>query len=241
VGQAVVDKRDKLPTKSTSADVDAFLAKVAGLPTVKASGSRGRLIFAMDATASRKPSWDVACDIQAEMFKEAAALGGIDIQLCYYRGFDEFFASVWYGNSAALLKQMSGVHCAGGVTQIKRVFEHALRESRLHKINALVFVGDCMEEDVDQLCDLGGRLGILGVPAFLFHEGVDPVAKRTFTELARLTKGAYCPFDASSASQLSDLLAAVAVYAAGGRKALAHFGKGKGGLVRQLTDQLAKT
>ena len=237
----MVDKRDKLPTKSTSAEVDAFLAKVAGMPTVKASGLRGRLMFAMDATASREPSWDVACDIQAEMFKETATLGGLDIQLCYYRGFREFFASSWFNNSAELLKQMTGVHCAGGVTQIKRVFEHALKESRRDKINALVFVGDCMEEDVDQLCDLGGRLGILGVPAFLFHEGVDPVAKRTFTELARLTKGAYCPFDASSASQLRDLLGAVAVYAAGGRTALAHFGKRKGGLVRQLTDQIAKT
>jgi hypothetical protein len=237
----VADKRDRLPTKSSTADVDAFLAKVAGLPTVKAPGSRGRLMFAMDATASRKPSWDVACDIQADMFSETTALGGLDIQLCYYRGFQEFFVSPWFGNSAALLKQMSGVHCAGGMTQIKRVFEHALKESRRDKINALVFVGDCMEEDIDQLCDLGGRLGILGVPAFLFHEGVDVHAQRTFTELARLTNGAYCPFDASSASQLSDLLRAVAVYAAGGRKALAQFGKRKGGLVRQLTDQMAKT
>ena len=237
----MADKRDKLPTKSTSAEVDAFLAKVAGLPTVTAPGSRGRLMFAMDATASREPTWDVACDIQAEMFKETAALGGLDIQLCYYRGFHEFFASPWFGNSAALLKHMSSVHCVGGVTQIKRVFEHALRESRRHKINALVFVGDCMEEDVDQLCGLGGQLGILGVPAFLFHEGIAAQAKRTFTELARLTKGAYCPFDASSASQLRDLLGAVAVYAAGGRKALAHFGQRKGGLVRQLTDQMAKT
>jgi hypothetical protein len=241
VGKAVADKRDKLPTKSTSAEVDAFLAKVAGLPTVKAPGSRGRLMFAMDATASRAPSWDVACDIQAEMFTETATLGGLDIQLCYYRGFQEFFVSPWFSNSAALLKRMSGVQCAGGITQIKRVFEHALKESRQDKINALVFVGDCVEEDVDELCDLGGRLGILGVPAFLFHEGVDVQAKRTFTELARLTKGAYCPFDASSANQLSDLLGAVAVYAAGGRNALAKFGNRKGGLARQLTDQMAKT
>ena len=123
----MADKRDKLPIKSTTAEVDAFLAKVAGMPTVKASGVRGRLIFAMDATASREPTWDVACDIQTQMFKETAALGGLDIQLCYYRGFHEFFASPWLNSSAGLLKQMSGVHCVGGVTQIKRVFEHALR------------------------------------------------------------------------------------------------------------------
>jgi len=236
----VADKRDKLPVKSSTAEVDAFLAKVAGMPTVKAAGVRGRLMFAMDATASREPSWDVACDIQAEMFTETATLGGLDIQLCHYRGYHEFFASDWFSSSAGLLEQMRSVRCAGGVTQIKRVFEHALQESRRDTINALVFVGDCMEEDVDQVCDLGGRLGILGVPVFLFHEGFDPVAKRTFTELARLTKGAYCPFDASSAGQLRDLLGAVAVYAAGGRKALARFGKREGGAVRRLTDQITK-
>jgi hypothetical protein len=237
----VVDKRDKLPIKSTSTEVDAFLAKVAGMPTVKAAGRRGRLLFAMDATASREPSWDVACNIQAEMFKETAALGGLDVQLCYYRGHEEFFASGWIGSPARLLAQMRSVRCAGGMTQIGRVLKHALAESRRNRINALVFVGDCMEEDVDEVCALGGQLGILGVPAFLFHEGIDPVAKRTFSELARLTKGAYCPFDGSSASQLRDLLRAVAIYAAGGRKALAHFGQRKGGLVRQLTDQMTKT
>ena len=118
----MVDKPDKLPVKSTSAEVDAFLAKVAGMPAVKSAGERGRLIFAMDATASREPSWDVACNIQAEMFKDTATLGGLDIQLCYYRGFNEFFASGWLSSSARLLEQMSGVHCAGGMTQIKRVF-----------------------------------------------------------------------------------------------------------------------
>ena len=236
----MVDKPDKLPIKSTSAEVDAFLAKVAGMPVVKSAGVRGRLIFAMDATASREPSWDVACNIQAEMFKDTATLGGLDIQLCYYRGFNEFFTSAWLSSSAGLLEQMTGVHCAGGMTQVRRVFEHAVRESRRAGVNALVFVGDCMEEDVDQVCAIGGQLGILGIPAFLFHEGFDPVAKRTFSELARLTKGAYCRFDASSASQLRDLLGAVAVYAAGGRKALEHLGDQKGGLVRQLTDQMTK-
>src|SRR3546814_9870581 len=39
-------------------------------------GRRGRLIFAMDATASREPTWDRACRLQGEMFKETAALGG---------------------------------------------------------------------------------------------------------------------------------------------------------------------
>ena len=232
------EKSAKLPAKSDQAAVDAFLAKVARTPITKARDTRGRLIFAMDATASREPSWDRACHIQSEMFLETEALGGLDIQLCYYRGFQEFHATPWLGTSAELLVRMQEVRCAGGMTQIERVLEHAIAETRRKKVNALVFVGDCMEEDIDRLCHLAGELGIVGVPAFVFHEGDDPAADRAFREIARLTAGAYCHFDASSARQLRDLLSAVAVYAAGGRKALEDFGKRQGGIARRLTRQL---
>ena len=231
-------KSGKLPAKADQAAVDAFLAKVARTPVTKARGARGRMIFAMDATASREPTWDRACHIQAEMFLETEALGGLDIQLCYYRGFQEFHATPWLGSSAELLARMQAVRCAGGMTQIERVLEHAIAETRREKVNALVFVGDCMEEDIDRLCHLAGELGIVGVPAFVFHEGDDPAADRAFREIARLSAGAYCRFDASSAQQLRDLLSAVAVYAAGGRKALQDFGQRQGGIARRLTRQL---
>ena len=236
----MVDKSDKLPTKSGQAEIDAFLAKVASTPVARTGGSRGRLIFAMDATASREPAWDRACQIQSEMFLETETLGGLDIQLCYYGGFRDFYASPWLGSSADLLAQMREVRCAGGMTQIERVLKHTAAESRQDKVNALVFVGDCMEENIDQLCHMAGELGIMGVPAFLFHEGDDQAAERTFREIARLSGGAYCRFDASSAQQLRDLLSAVAVYAAGGRKALEDFGQRQGGAALRLTRQFKK-
>ena len=83
-----------------------------------------------------------------------------------------------------------------------------------------------------------GRLGLLGVPVFVFHEGGDPVARRCFEEIARLTKGAYCPFDSSSAEMLRDLLAAVATFAAGGRMALEDFARRRGGAALQLTHRM---
>lgn len=227
----------QLPRKSGQAEVDAFLHKVASTPNVKPAGQRGRLIFAMDATASREPTWDRACHLQGEMFKETAALGGLEIQLCYYRGFQEFTASPWLSNSADLLKRMTAVRCLGGYTQIEKVLEHARSEHRNRRVNALVFVGDCMEENVDRLCHLAGELGILGIPVFAFQEGYEPVAKRALQQIAKLTNGAYCHFDASSAQQLRDLLSAVAVYAAGGRRALEDYGKRRGGLIRRLTHQ----
>ncbi|MBU0724496.1 MAG: VWA domain-containing protein [Alphaproteobacteria bacterium] len=220
--------------------VDAFLRQVAAAPKPLATGARGRLLFAMDATASREPSWDTACKIQGEMFRETAALGGLDIQLAYYRGFQEFAATPWLSDSETLLRRMTSVTCRGGQTQIERLLRHAAKESASQPVQALVFVGDCFEEDIDAVCHAAGELGLRGVPAFIFHEGGEPLARRAFEEIARLTKGAYCAFDASSAQQLRDLLAAVAVYAAGGRRALENYGRKQGGAALMLTSRLGK-
>lgn len=229
---------DKLPARGESKSVNAFLDELARTPVVKAGGERGRLLVAIDATASRQPTWDRACQLQGDMFAEAASLGGLEIQLCFYRGYGEFNYSPWYTKSADLLKRMTGVFCLGGLTQIRKVLRHAIKETKKKKVQALVFVGDSMEEDVDALCHLAGQLGILGVPVFVFHEGNDPRAGRAFKQIARLSNGACCPFDANSADQLRELLRAVAVFAAGGRRALADYSRGKSGPIAALTHQL---
>jgi hypothetical protein len=229
---------DNLPKLSSSAEVAEFLRKAAAAKTVKPVS--GRLIFALDATASRQPTWDHACQLQGEMFVETAGLGGLAIQLVWYRGLGEFDAGPWVSQSAKLVRVMSGVFCQGGITQLARVLKHAIAETQKHKINALVFVGDCMEEDIEELAALAGELGLLGVPIFIFHEGGEPAAAAAFRRLARLSHGAYCRFDAGSAQQLRDLLGAVAVYAAGGNQALEEFGRRKGGLVLQLAHRLQK-
>ena len=237
----MTDMKGRLPTEpAKAAEVDAFLRKVRAAPQMAAGGQRGRLIFAMDATASREPSWDRACHLQAEMFETTASLGGLDVQLVFYRGFRECKASAWVSDSRSLLARMTAVRCLGGQTQIGRVLRHALKETGKVAVNAVVFVGDCFEEDIDQVCTSAGELGMRRVPVFLFHEGGDPVARRAFEQIARLSGGAYCPFNASSASQLKALLGAVAVYAAGGYKALADYGKSHGGEVRLLTDQVGR-
>ena len=230
--------RDKLPTQARNGEIDAFVKKLASAPTIKPASERGRLMFALDATMSREPTWDQACHIQAEMFRETATIGGLEIQMVYFRGFGEFRATKWLADSSRLLKHMTRVYCLGGRTQIEKVLAHATAETKRKRVNALVYVGDCMEEDPDRLCALAGELGVLGVPAFVFHEGGEAMAKRTFLQIARLTKGAYCPFDASSARQLRELLSAVAVYAAGGRRALEDYGKKVGGAVLQIAHQV---
>lgn len=233
-----MSRNDKLPARGESKSVDAFLETLARTPVAKTGGERGRLIVAIDATASRQPTWDRACQLQGDMFAQAAALGGLEIQLCFYRGYGEFNHSPWYTRSADLLKRMTGVFCLGGLTQIGRVLRHSIKETKNKKVHAVVFVGDSVEEDVDALCHLAGQLGLLGVPVFVFHEGNDPAAASAFKQIGRLSNGACCPFDAGSADQLRELLSAVAVFAAGGRRALADFSRGKSGPVAALTYQL---
>src|SRR5438477_9703657 len=230
--------KDQLPEKSRSAEVDAFLRDLQRAPAVRPAGGRGRLVFALHAPRGREPGWDRACRIQGEMFEATAALGGLDVKLVYYRGFNECRASRWMSNAADLHRVMRVVSCLGGETQIERVFAHAIAETKKQRVNALVFVGDAMEENVDRLCQLAGELGLKGVPIFLFHEGGNPIVARAFQQMARLSRGAYLRFDLASADRLKDLLAAVAVYAAGGYRALAAYGEKKGGEVLRLTSQL---
>jgi hypothetical protein len=231
------DDKPRLPSKSHAAEVDAFLHDLQRAP-VRVGDGRGRLIFALDATASREPTWDRACRLQGEMFEATAGLGGLDVKLVYYRGFNECKASRWMSNAADLHRVMRSVSCVGGETQIERVLAHALAETRTQRVGALVFVGDAMEENIDRLCQLAGELGLNGVPVFLFQEGDSPAAGNAFRQMARLSRGAYLRFDAGSADRLKDLLGAVAVYAAGGYRALTAYGDKQGGEVLRLVAQL---
>ena len=201
------------------------------------TSGRGRLVFALDATMSRQPTWDMACALQADMFREAAAIGSLDIRLVYYRGLGECRASPWISSSAELARLMGKIDCRGGNTQIGRVLADARREAVSAGVRAVVFVGDAMEEQADDLCAKAGELGLLKVPVFVFQEGIDQGAEAVFKEIARLSGGAWCRFDPGAAAQLRELLRAAAAYAAGGREALQRLA-GSGGGAALLLGQM---
>ena len=229
---------DKLLKKSTPNDVESFLAKVAVTPNYRKGTKPGRLIFALDATASRQPTWDHACQLQGEMFQETADIGGLEIQLAYFRGFGEFRVTPWAQESSTLLRQMASVFCLAGETQIKKVLRHTVNETKKQVVDALVFVGDCVEEDIDELGRVSGELGLLGVPIFVFQEGYDKVSEFAFKQITKLSNGAYCRLDQFSAKTLRELLSAVAVFAAGGKIALDSYAKKNGGIVLQIAHQM---
>ena len=134
----------------------------------KTQATRGRLIFALDATASREPTWDMAAQLQAQMFEEAARIGGLDVQLVYYRGSDEVQQSAWLSDAHELISRMSTIRCMAGATKIAQVLRHIRTEHEREKISAAIFIGDAVEELPSELYDAAADLG---VPMFMFQEG----------------------------------------------------------------------
>lgn len=200
-------------------EISAFVRKVGQMARPNAVND-GRLLFAMDATMSRQPTWDMAVSLQAGMFEAIPKDAALQVQLIYFRGLAECRASKWVVDAKTLARLMSTIACQGGHTQIGRVLTHARDEHQKRRIHAVVYVGDAIEENVDALCAKAGELGLLGLPLFVFQEGNDPRVESVFREFARLSKGAYARFDSGAPQQLADLLKAVAAYASGGRSQL---------------------
>jgi hypothetical protein len=223
--------------KGPKTDVDLFLDAASKAPLVAESG-RGRLVFALDATMSRQPTWDVAQSVQGKMFETAAAHGGIEVQLVYYRGFGECKASRFMSGGQGLSGIMTKINVAAGQTQIEKVLRHVLEENRKQAVRAMVFIGDAMEEQADALAAAAGQIGLAGVKAFVFQEGRDRTAEQTFRQIALLTGGAYATFDASAPGRLMALLSAAAAYAAGGRQALELEARESGAAANLLLAQM---
>jgi hypothetical protein len=206
----MADKKDLTRPPATAGSpasmVDSFLSEAKRFGPLAGNAPRARLVFALDATMSRQPTWDLACRVQGEMFAAASEAGGLSVQLVYFRGFGECRSSRWVADPRALMDLMTKISCRGGQTQIGRVLRHVRTEAGQAPLKVLVYVGDAMEEPIDDLCAVAGELGLLGI--------------------ARLSGGAYARFDAGAPHTLSELLRAAAAYAANGVEGLTRLSAG---------------
>ena len=135
-GKLPSETGQKQPARATSdAEVADFVRRMKQLGPRIGTGN-GRLLFAMDATMSRQPTWDMALALQADMFEAVKAVGGLDVQLVYFRGAGECRASKWVSDPSALAALMTRVTCAGGYTQIRKVLSHARKEAAAKPVNA---------------------------------------------------------------------------------------------------------
>ena len=197
--------------------VSAFLDATKKHPLVE--DVPNRLIFALDATASRDPTWDMAMSLHAELFNTASA-SNLSIQLVYYRGFNQFQVSSWSNTASALLEKMQQVRCLGGATQIARFLAHVQKEAHETKLKAAVFIGDACEEKPDEIFSIAGQLGLLRVPVIALQEGHDVYANHILGGIALRSGGAHIPFASGSVAELAQLLGAVATFATQGINAL---------------------
>jgi len=225
-----------LKTTNTSSEISAFIKQHKTISTVVSQ--QQRVLFVVDATASRQPTWDLACSLTHSLLHATDGLRGLTLKLCFYRGFEEFRQTEWLTDANSLSKKMSSVRCAGGQTQIRKTLRHALSEHQSSPIRALIFIGDAIEEPPHELIDLAGQCGLRRLPLFLFQEGHNSGVEDAFQHMARVSNGAYAHFDPGAPDRLRDLLSAVAAYAQGGYTALI---KRRDAAAQTLLEQLPKS
>jgi len=188
------------------------------------------LIFAVDATSSRRDFWKQTKMLQNEMFCAVEAAGAkLTAQLVSYSGYTsgrDIYASPWHSSAFVLREHMEGITCEAGLTQIAKAFQHALKECGSRKVDALILVVDSCEEQEQELTHLAKSLGQKDVKLFLFDDEArttirHPNTSKIFKAVTRSANGVYAPFNMQSLDVLEDYLKAVAVVATGNRSAIA--------------------
>ena len=217
-----------LQSRSLLKEVEAAVCA----PLTRTTNNEGRIIFGVDATASRAACWRQTRYMQSDMFFSAEKAGeNLSIQLCYYYG-ATFKFTEWQNDAAVLAAKMSDVHCASGNTQIEKLFTHALEENKKKKINALIFVGDSCEENKGNLIHLARQLGNDGVRLFIFHDEFrDPSddssrnseTAQIFSAITDASEGIGAKFNTGAPDVLRDYLKTIAVYATGNSKKFLTF------------------
>jgi hypothetical protein len=190
-----------------------------GAPQLPATAvTRPRLIFGVDATASREPAWAAARTVTDALVK--ALPGELDVALAVHGGsmlhtFTEFTA-----NPNTLRDRAAGIACISGMTRLLPILSRALSNAG---VRVVVYIGDVFEESPGRGRKLADAMGLKGIKLIVLHDTADWNARRdaeVFLDLARRTGGCVVPFDANAAARLRELLAAVAVYAVGGAEML---------------------
>ena len=132
----MADKPQKLPVKRTT-----FLDKVRQSKAVASAASREtlakalapsgrpRLLFAMDATASREPAWQLAQTITGAMFE--AVPGALDVALAYHGGGRLKEVTPFVADARAFLDKVHTVQCEAGGTALTAILEAATTIARL--------------------------------------------------------------------------------------------------------------
>ena len=223
---------DKLPAHKKSAFLDkvkkakstAVAAQSSSKKALGAALNNKRvplLLFAMDATASREPAWAAAQKITSKMFEQIPA--DLRVALAYHSGGELKEVTPYTDNAKQFADKVHQVRCQAGATALNAILSNA---AQTRGLKALVYIGDCFEEDEQTAYDIAKQLKMTGTKCFFFHDtscgsgwSVDG-AREVFDNIVTITGGAVMDFNDQVIQESGDLLQAVAVFASVGKKAL---------------------
>jgi hypothetical protein len=188
-------------------------------PVEMVAPKRPRLVFAVDATASREPAWAAARQVTDVLVK--ALPGELDVALAVHGGGRVHTFTGFTNDANTLRDRAAGIECVSGMTRLLPILSATAKQPG---VRVVIYIGDVFEESVLQGRRLADAMGVAGVKLIVLHDTTaDPGARRdaeVFWDLAKRTGGCVLPFDASAPGRLRDILSAAAVYAVGGEKLL---------------------
>jgi len=183
----------------------------------RVAGKRGKLLFAIDATASREPAWEAAKQLTDSFFD--AVPGMIDIGLAAYGGNRVHTFTPYVADARRLRRLASGISCRAGYTQLLPILRRVVETG---DVGVVLYITDAFEEDATTAARLAEMLKAKGTRVIVLFDGwSDSEARAVFEDLAARTGGAVLPFEASAIERLKGLIAAAAVLAVGGEVLLA--------------------
>ena len=113
--------RHQAPAASARAEIDSFLDRVKALGPAVEPGQRGRLIFALDATMSRQPTWDQRLPAAGRHVPRSRGRRRPRYPARLLSRPCGMPRSPWVAEPERLGALMSRIDCRGGHTQIGKV------------------------------------------------------------------------------------------------------------------------
>lgn len=202
---------------ATPAKKIASVPSKAALRAAAVSERRPRLVFGIDATASREPAWEAAKKITDSLFTTLP--GELDVALAVHGGGVVSMFSAFSSDVQRFRDLAAGVSCRAGHTQLVPL----MQRTREHPdVKVFLYIGDCFEESEEEAYEAADALKARGIRAVMLHDASsgDMAARRVFEEIAKRTGGVCLDFYGGDRQAMKNIFEAVAVLAVGGIKLL---------------------
>ena len=176
-------------------------------------------IFLFDATGSMKRFWSETREIMSEMVNRITKVGNVKLKCVAYRDYCDadrlFEQSGWHSEATPLIDFISRIVCNGGGDDpeaVEDALELAYKEKE--KVTRVVLIGDAPPHSLNAAREQAKMLGKQGKPVFAFLVGGAHDAGNAFSQIAKVSNGAYGRL--SNYKDLLDMMSVAIVHDIGG-------------------------